>query len=67
MENKRKINYLGIILGIILNVLVIITSILIYNAYIVNPKIKSNLQYNAIPSSNNKVIDNVNGASSTPR
>lgn len=62
MKDKKEINYLGIILGIILNVLVIITSILIYNAYIVSPKIKSNIQYNLVPSANN-----INSTSSTPR
>lgn len=64
MENKKKTNYLGIVLGIILNILVIITAIMIYNAYIINPKIKSNIQYN-IPSVN--TINNINGTSSVPR
>lgn len=45
MGNK-KINYFDIFLGIILNILVVIAAILIYNAYIVSPKLNSNSLYN---------------------
>jgi len=38
--NKQNIDWRGLILGSVLNILVIIVAILLYNAYIVQPKIK---------------------------
>lgn len=37
--NKKKINYQSFILGLVLNILVIIVFILLYHAYIVEPRI----------------------------
>lgn len=39
-----KINYTQLILGVTLNILMIITSILIYNAYVLKPKIDRDYQ-----------------------
>ena len=45
-KENNKINYKDLTLVIILNILVIIASILIYNAYVVSPKINTNNQNN---------------------
>jgi len=42
-----KINIKHLIMGIILNILVIIASIMIYHAYVVKPSISSDVNYNA--------------------
>lgn len=63
MGNK-KINYFDIFLGIILNILVVIAAILIYNAYIIKPKLEQNARYNDSVSLSTE--EEINGATSSP-